>query len=162
MWYGLQGIYACGHLDEHGADAARHFYSLEEKLLSGSRYGLWEYSGSRSPLRPLILYLERDPKALDIRKAVLEREGYSVIGVARREDALRTLRDSPVSLTITDHLFSANQSSEVAREMKKIKPDVPIILFSNTVPQHFDGVDVYVNKGEPTAEFLRIVRYVIE
>jgi len=112
------------------------------------------------PLRPLILYIERDPKVLDIRKAVLEREGYRVIGVSRREEALRTLRDSPVSLTITDHLFSANH--ELAREMKKIKPDVPIILFSSTVPRHFDGVDVYVNKGEPTAEFLRVVRYVIE
>lgn len=129
--------------------------------MSGSRYGLREYSRPALPLRPLILYLERDPKALDIRKAVLEREGYTVIGVSRREEALKTLRDSPVSLTITDHLFSANQSSELAREMKKIKPDVPIILFSSTAPPHFDGVDVYVNKGEPTAEFLRVVRYVI-
>lgn len=130
--------------------------------MSGSRYGLREYSPPALPLRPLILYIERDAKALDIRKAVLEREGYSVIGVSRREEALKTLRDSPVSLTITDHLFSANQSSELAREMKKIKPEVPIILFSSTVPQHFDGVDVYVNKGEPTAEFLRVVRYVVE
>jgi DNA-binding NtrC family response regulator len=93
---------------------------------------------------------------------VLEREGYTVIGVSRREEALKTLRDFPVSLTITDHLVSANQPSELAREMKKIKPDVPIILFSSTVPQHFDGVDVYVNKGEPTVEFLRIVRHVVE
>ena len=130
--------------------------------MSGSGYGLREYSRPASPPRPLILYLERDLKALDIRKAVLEREGYTVIGVSRREEALKTLRDSPVSLTITDHLLSANQSSELAREMKKIKPDVPIILFSSTVPRHFDGVDVYVSKGEPTTEFLRIVRYAIE
>jgi DNA-binding NtrC family response regulator len=93
---------------------------------------------------------------------MLEREGYSVIGVSRREEALKTLRDCPVSLTITDYLLSANQPSELAREMKKIKPDVPIILFSSTVPQHFDGVDVYVNKREPTAQFLRMVRNVVE
>ena len=160
MWYGVHCIYGCGHLGEHGADAARRLYWLEDPLLSGSR--LREYARPAAAVRPLILYLERDPRALNIRKVVLEREGYRVIGVCRREDALQTLRDSPVSLTITDHLFSANQSSELAREMKKIKPDVPIILFSSTVPPHFDGVDVYVNKGEPTAEFLRVVRYVIE
>jgi CheY-like chemotaxis protein len=135
---------------------------LEETLLPVSQYGLHEYLRPVSPLRPLILYLERDAKVLDIRKAVLEREGYSVIGVSQREEALKTLRDYPVSLTITDHLLSSNQPSELAREMKKIKPDVPIILFSSTVPQHFDGVDVYVNKREPTTEFLRIVRHVVE
>ena len=123
---------------------------------------LREHARPAAAVRPLILYLERDPRALNIRKVVLEREGYRVMGASRREDALQMLRDSPVSVTITDHLFSRNASSEVAREMKKIKPDVPIILFSRTVPQHFDGVDVYVNKGEPTAEFLRVVRYVIE
>lgn len=123
---------------------------------------LREYARPAVDVRPLILYLERDPRALNIRKVVLGREGYRVIGVSRREDALQMLRDSPVSLTITDHLFSRNSSSEIAGEMKKIKPDVSILLFSRTVPQHFDGVDVYINQGEPTAEFLRIVRNVIE
>lgn len=116
--------------------------SRGEILLSVSRYGLCEYPRQHSCRRRLILYLERDPEALNIRKAVLEREGYSVIGVSRREEALKTLRDSPVSLTITDHLCFTNQPSEIAREMKKIKPDVPILLFSAAVPQHFDGVSM--------------------
>lgn len=46
--------------------------------------------------------------------------------------------------------------------MKKIKPDVPIILFSGKVPEHLANVDEYVNKGEPTATFLGIVRNVVE
>jgi len=46
--------------------------------------------------------------------------------------------------------------------MKKIKPGVPIISFSGTLPERLEGVDVYINKGEPTAEFLRIVREVVE
>jgi hypothetical protein len=54
-----------------------------------------------------------------------------------------------------------------AAEMKKIKPDVSIILFSGTVPECLNGVDVRVNdvrvnKGEPTATFLGIVREVVE
>jgi hypothetical protein len=45
--------------------------------------------------------------------------------------------------------------------MRKIKLDVPIILFSGNIPQHLKGVDVYVNKGEPTPTFLNIVREVV-
>lgn len=35
-------------------------------------------------------------------------------------------------------------------------------LEHGAVPEHFDGVDVFINKGQPPAEFLRIVREVIE
>src|SRR5215472_161017 len=133
VWYGLQRIYRCAHSREHGVGRHSYFYSLEETLLPVSHYGLCEYPQPASPLRPLILYLEPDPKTLNLRKAALEQEGYSVIGVSRREEALQSLRDSAASLTITDHLVSANQPSELAREMKKIKPEVPIMLFSSTV-----------------------------
>jgi hypothetical protein len=60
-----------------------HFYSVEEILLPVSHYSVREYPRSASPLRPLILYLERDGKSLDIRKPVPEREGYNVSGISR-------------------------------------------------------------------------------
>jgi FixJ family two-component response regulator len=63
---------------------------------------------------------------------------------------------------IPDHLLQGTTGTELAREMKKIKPDVPIILFSGNVPEHLNDVDVYVNKGEPTAMFLEILRGVVQ
>lgn len=99
---------------------------------------------------------------LTLRKKVLERDGYSVIGVTTAADALKTLRESPVCATISDHILQETTGTHLALQMKKIKPDVPIILFSGTVPEHFDGVDVFINKGEPTARFLHIVREVVE
>lgn len=111
--------------------------------------------------RPLILCIEDDPIHLTLRKKVLERDGYGVIGVTTAADALKTLREAPVCATISDHLLQGTNGTQLAVQMKKIKPDVPIILFSGTVPEHFDGVDVFINKGEPTAEFLRIVREVV-
>lgn len=100
--------------------------------------------------------------ALAIRMKVLEQDGYNVIGVTTAEDALKTLRESPVCTTIADHMLRGTTGVELAKRMKKIKPEVPVILFSGSLPEHFDGVDVFINKGEPTAEFLRIVRDVIE
>lgn len=112
--------------------------------------------------KPLILCIEDDPMHLTLRKKVLERDGYRVIGVTTAADALKTLREAPVCATISDHLLQGTTGTQLAVQMKKIKPDVPIILFSGTVPERFDAFDVFINKGEPTPEFLRIVREVVE
>jgi len=119
-------------------------------------------SKQAAPLRPLILCVEDSPTYLVLRKKVLEREGYQVIGVTTTDEALNALREFPICATIADHMLQGTTGAELAREMKKIKPNVPIILFSGTVPQSLNDVDVYVNKGEPTAKFLGIVRAVVQ
>jgi CheY-like chemotaxis protein len=112
--------------------------------------------------KPLILCVEDSPAHLTLRKKVLEREGYNVIGVTAAADAVKTLREAPVCATITDYMLQESSGTELAKEMKKIKPNVPIILFSGTVPQSLEGVDVYISKGEPTTTFLDIVREVVQ
>ena len=112
--------------------------------------------------RPLILCVEDEVVALAIRKKVLEQDGYNVIGVTGAADALNTLRESPVCAIIADHMLRGTTGIELAKEMKKMKPDVPIILFSGALPERLTCVDVYINKGEPTATFLGIVRGVVE
>jgi CheY-like chemotaxis protein len=113
-------------------------------------------------VKPLILCIEDEPISLLLPKKILERDGYRVIGLSAAHEALSTLREAPVCATIADHMLQGTTGTELARLMKKFKPDVPIILFSSTVPEHFDFVDVFIRKGEPTAEFLRIVRNVVE
>jgi CheY-like chemotaxis protein len=112
--------------------------------------------------RPLVLCIEDDPMYLTLRKAVLEQNGYNVIGVTTTSEALKVLREAPVCATVADHMLHGTTGTQLAKEMKKIKPDVPVILFSGTVPKKLNGVDVYVNKGEPTAEFLRILGEVVQ
>src|ERR1700675_2952107 len=112
--------------------------------------------------KPLILCIEDEPIHLILRKKVLERDGYNVIGVTTAADALTALREAPVCAIIADHMLHGTTGTELSSEMKKIKPDVPIILFSGTIPERLFCVDVYVNKGEPTATFLGIVREVVQ
>lgn len=112
--------------------------------------------------KPLILCIEDEPIHLTLRKKVLERDGYDVIGVTTAADALAALIKCPVSAIIADHMLQGTTGTELAKEMKGIKPTIPIILFSGTIPQHLNCVDVYVNKGEPTATFLSIVREVVQ
>ena len=112
--------------------------------------------------RPLILCIEDNPIYLELRKAVLEAQGYEVIGVTSTIDALVMLRTAPVCCILADHMLHGQTGLELAQEMKKMKPEVPIILHSGTVPETIHGIDVYVNKGEPTETFLSIVRDVIQ
>lgn len=112
--------------------------------------------------RPLVLCVEDDLSALALRKAILEKNGFDVIGVSSADEALITLREAPVCATIADHMLQGKSGTQMAIQMKKTKPDVPIILHSGAVPDHFDGVDVFISKTEPTSEFLRIVKDVVE
>src|SRR5207248_11001818 len=111
--------------------------------------------------RLLILCIEDNALHLLLRKKVLEQNGYKVIGVSTAEDALTTLRKLPVRAVIADHMLQGTTGTELAKKMKKLKPDVPIILFSGSNPERLNCVDVFVNKGEPTSTFLNIVREVV-
>jgi CheY-like chemotaxis protein len=124
-----------------------------------------DQSGNTQPVpfaKPLILCIEDDPVYLMLRKKVLEKVGYNVIGVTSMRDALKVLRETPVCATIADHMLQGISGTELAKKMKKIKPDVPIILFSGTVPERLQNIDVYMNKGEPLADFLKIVHSVVD
>jgi DNA-binding NtrC family response regulator len=78
------------------------------------------------------------------------------------DDALKALRDSPVTAIHCRPLLEGTTGTDLAKEMKQIKPDIPIILFSGTEPQDLSCVDVYVRKGESTAELLGIVGDVVQ
>jgi len=112
--------------------------------------------------RPLILCLEDNESYLRLRKAVLKKNGYHVIGVSTVKDALGTLRDAPVCLVISDHMLHDTTGTAVAGELKKIKPEVPVILYSGQQPGTLENVDVFINKNVSTQDFLGLVRDVVK
>ena len=115
-----------------------------------------------APVRPLLLCVEDDATYLMLRKRFLEQSGYNVIGAATAQEALSVLREAPVCATITDHFLHGTTGAKLAKQMKEIKPDVPIILYSGTVPDKLLGADVFINKNETVQTFLRIVGEVVD
>jgi CheY-like chemotaxis protein len=112
--------------------------------------------------KPLLLLVEDDPIYLSLRKDVLQAEGYNVIGVTSKEHALQALHEAPICCTIADHMLNGQTGAKLVKTMKRLRPDVPIILYSGSPPNSMEGVDVYINKGEPTATFLKLLKEVIE
>ncbi len=108
--------------------------------------------------KPLILCVEDDKIHLSLRTAVLEQNGYSVLGVSTDIEALATLRISPILLVISDHLLGTRRGTDLAREMKKIKPLVPILLYAGgRLPEHLGSANCFLSKAEPVEMFLATV-----
>jgi CheY-like chemotaxis protein len=76
--------------------------------------------------------------------------------------ALQSLREAPVCLVLSDHMLRGTTGVELAQQMKSIKPGVPIVLYSGTPPDTLRGIDCFINKGEPVAEFLSIIQDLIK
>jgi len=113
------------------------------------------------PIRPLILCLENNEFYLRLRKAVLEQDGYSVIGVSTAKDALATLRDAPVCMVLADHMLRGTTGAALASEMKRIKADVPVVLYSGKSDK-LENADAFINKDVSTHDFLVLVRGIVK
>ena len=111
----------------------------------------------KSAIHPLVLCVEDNETHLRLRKAVLEKAGYSVLGATKGVEAMAMLRDAPVCLVISDHMLAGTTGTALARDLKKIKRDVPVIVHSGNVPESMEYVDGFINKDESVSSFLALV-----
>ncbi len=111
--------------------------------------------------KPIILCIEDNEGYLGLRRAVLEQNGYSVLGATTGVEALDILRRSPVSLVISDHMLGNTSGAEIAKEIRKIKPLIPIMLYAGVMPEHLGDVSCFLSKMEPVEEFLTMVASLI-
>jgi len=66
------------------------------------------------------------------------------------KEGLEVLKQNPIHLVIADHFLSAKTGTEIAREMKELKPDVPILIVSRAdeAPSGLEFADGFLSKGE--------------
>ena len=107
--------------------------------------------------KPIILCIEDNKAYLRLRRAVLEQNGYSVLGATTGIEALNMLRHSPVSLVISDHMLGDTSGTELAKEIRKFKPMVPIMLYSAVMPEHLEDENCFLSKMEPIEDFLSMI-----
>jgi CheY-like chemotaxis protein len=107
----------------------------------------------------VILCVDDDVAALALRCLVLSSVGYEVVTAADGAAALELFRCIRVDLVITDYWLPGLTGTQVAAEMKRLKPAIPIVLFSGLVeaPLGSDHADLVIIKGMPAVEFLREV-----
>jgi DNA-binding response OmpR family regulator len=104
----------------------------------------------------VILCVDDELTGLTARRLLLSIAGYSVLTATTANTALKMFNLNPVDLVITDHLLPDLTGAELASEMKRLKPAVPIVLLTGLVdlPPGYEQTDLVLTKGMMPPEFL--------
>jgi CheY-like chemotaxis protein len=96
---------------------------------------------AEKPRAPSVLVVEDDPEVLDIAVETLRSLGYEVISAANAPEALTILkRDVPVDVLFTDVVMPKEMDGiELAREARRLRPDLRIILASGYTREALRG-----------------------
>jgi CheY-like chemotaxis protein len=109
----------------------------------------------------ILLCIDDETTGLRIRKMILERSGYEVFTAESGPSGLEVFAAHPVDAVILDYFMPGMHGGEVAREMKRLKPEVPILLLSAylDLPQGaLEKVEAFITKGQSPQLLLDKIR----
>src|SRR5580692_8070174 len=115
---------------------------------------------SEFPKRKTILCIDDDNSVLEYHKALLERRGYDVLTAASPLEGLQMAAACGIAAVIVDYHMPEMNGHEVAIEIKRIKPQTPIVLFSSddAIPEPaLKAVDAFVSKNEASHCLLPVI-----
>ncbi|MFZ0293391.1 MAG: response regulator [Candidatus Sulfotelmatobacter sp.] len=115
--------------------------------------------------RKTVLCAEDDEEQLTSRKMVFESAGFDVLLARSGAEALQLFQTHSVDAVVLDYWMPRMKGLSVAREMKQLRPNIPILVLSgfSSLPDETIGiVDTWLQKrdvepGELLAEVNRLI-----
>ncbi|MGA7299076.1 MAG: response regulator [Candidatus Sulfotelmatobacter sp.] len=115
--------------------------------------------------RKTVLCAEDDEEQLTSRKMVFESAGFDVLLARSGAEALQLFQTHAVDAVVLDYWMPRMKGLSVAREMKQLRPNIPILVLSgfSSLPDETIGVvDTWLQKrdvepGELLAEVNRLI-----
>lgn len=137
----------------------------EEKAVSAE-----ELKGEIPGGNERILFVDDEQTLADMGKRMLEKLGYKVETRTGSELVLEMFREAPnhFDLVIADQTMPKMTGLQMTRELKRIRPDIPVILvtgFSETVNREnfkSHGIDAFVMKPIISKDIARVIRSVLD
>jgi CheY-like chemotaxis protein len=80
--------------------------------------------------RPVILCIDDEDLGLEIRKMVLEREGFTVLTARDGLTGLSVFETEPVDAVVLDYAMPGMDGGEVAAILRQRRPNIPILMLS--------------------------------
>lgn len=99
----------------------------------------------------MILCVDDEPIGLRVRKLLLEHAGYSVMTASSGPEGLEIFATKSISAVVLDYAMPEMNGGEVAAEMKRRNPQIPILMLSAYVDLPEDAlqhVDARALKGD--------------
>lgn len=102
------------------------------------------------PNRIVILCVDDEENPLNLRKLVLQKQGFLVETATSATMAMEMLNFSHVDLVLSDQLMPGGTGTELAQQIKEKHPELPVVLLSgvNEIPQDAHYADLFVSKVE--------------
>jgi len=111
-----------------------------------------------------ILCVDDNQSSLNICKIVLTDFGYEVITAGSGREALEIFAANAIDAVILDYQMPEMNGELVAAEMRRTKPQVPILMLSGWVslPESaLQAVDEFIAKGDPVEFLLLAIQQVL-
>jgi two-component system, OmpR family, response regulator CpxR len=115
--------------------------------------------------RSVILCIDDQETALNLRKRVLESAGYKVLTATSAHKALETFRKNRVDLVLAEHVIpTIIGRSAVAAAMKMLKPEVPVAIYSADLaePEDMRFADIFITKLVSVDELLHTIKRLLK
>ncbi len=81
--------------------------------------------------REKILLIENEKEVVEVVKVFLEELGYKVFTASNKKEVLKLFRENKIELVILDIIIPESEGKEIFYELKKLNPDVKILLTSS-------------------------------
>jgi CheY-like chemotaxis protein len=110
--------------------------------------------------RKTILCIDDDDGVLSYHRALLERRGFEVLTAASARQGLEIATACAVAAVIVDYHMPEMNGHQVAIEIKRLRPQVPIVMVSSDeeIPEHaLHTVDAFVSKNEASSRLLPVI-----
>lgn len=111
--------------------------------------------------RNTILYVDDNPKSSRLLSGVLEECDFRVVTRNDPAEALALCRRTGFDLALIDYEMPTMSGSRLAREIKYLMPDLPIVLISARVslpPEELEFVDAHFGFGTSLDDLLWSLR----
>ena len=105
----------------------------------------------------MVLCIDDDQDMLECEKAFLESFGYTVLTAASGDKGVELASTHAVDIVIVDYFMPQMNGQETAAEIRRIRPQAPIIMLSGAVDvpaQALKAVDAFVAKDRLATQLL--------
>lgn len=111
-----------------------------------------------------ILCVDDSQEILLICRTVLESDGYQVFTAGSAAAALELLSTHPIDAVVIDNVMPGMSGIALAKEIKKISSDVPVVLFSSLErpDEIVPFIDSYLSKGQGPIALRKLLRVLLQ
>lgn len=112
-----------------------------------------------------VLCVDADAFGLEVRKLVLESFGYKVLTTTSAREALGQFVRNPVDAVILDYALEETRGDALARKMKALRPQTPVLMLSNMVypPQSaLPYIDAFATKGDSPQSLISVIESMLK